>query len=195
MLPAKTFCAALQFVRLASAVKDVRYYMKGVFLEFSTPNRLHLVATDGHRMAVVELQTDEHELDASFLVASEDVVKMLALYKKSSGTVTFYAAEKGALGVVSGDSLATFPVIDRKFPEWRRVVPAGEIASAPGHWNPNYVADAACAMASLQKGQKFPCVKVSPVAGSHSPTMRVDTVRTDYPEILAAFYVVSGIIE
>lgn len=195
MIPAKTFCAALSFVTPASAIKDVRYYLKGVFFEFKAPNSLHVVATDGHRMHVVELRTDEYDFDASFLVASEDVVKILALYKKSPGTVTFYPAEKGALGIVSGDNLATFPVIDGKFPEWRRVVPTGDVADKPGHWHPGYIADVGKAVSGLQKGQKWPCVKLSPIAGSHSAMMRVDAIRTDYPEIVSAFAIVMGIKE
>lgn len=195
MIPAKTFCAALQFVRVASAVKDVRYHLKGVFLEFKAPNSLHLVATDGHRMHVIELQVDEHEIDASFLIASEDVEKMLALYKKAAGTVTFYPAEKGALGTVSGDSLATFPVIDGKFPEWRLVVPAGDLAGAPGHWHPGYVADAMRAVLGLQKGQKLPCAKQTPIAANHSATLRIDAARTDYPLVRSAFAIVMGIKE
>lgn len=196
MLPAKTFCAALQFVRHASAVKDVRYYLKGVFLEFRAPNLLTVVGLDGHRMAVVELQTDEHELDASFLVASEDVVKILALYKKSPGTVTFYAAEKGALGVVSGDSLATFPVIDGKFPEWRRVLPAGEPTATPGFWNPDYLADLTMAAASLQKGARpYPGVEVRHYAsdGGRAGRLAVRVLRTAHLEIVDASGYVMGI--
>ena len=195
MLPAKTFCSALQFARVASAVKDVRYYLEGVFLEFRPPNSLFIVAADGHRMHVAELRTDEYDFDASFLVGTEDVVKILALYTKSLGPVTFYPAEKGALGIVSGDNLATFPVIDGKFPEWRRAVPAGEIAVAPGHWHPGYLEEAGKAVLNLQRGQKWPCVKLSPIAGSHSAAMRVDAIRTDYPEIVSAFAIIMGIKE
>lgn len=195
MLPVKSFCAALQFARAASATVDVRYYLLGVFFEFKAPRSLHIVATDGHRMHVVELQTDEHSLDASFLIGSGDVEKILTLHKKSEGAIEFYPAENGALGVVNGQNLATFPVIDGRFPEWRRVVPAGELTVAPSHYNPAYLESASKAAHALQKRQKFPVVKLSPIAGSHSATMRVDLIRTDYPEIVSAFAIVMGIKE
>lgn len=195
MLPVKTFCAALHFARAASATVDVRYYLIGTLLEFKAPRSLHIVATDGHRMHVVELQTDEHGLDGSFLIGSGDVEKILALHKKSDGAVEFYPAENGALGVVNGQSLATFPVINRRFPEWRRVVPTGEIAAAPAHFNPAYLEAASKAANALQKRQKFPVVKLSPIAGSHSAVMRVDVVRTDFPEIVSAFAIVMGMKE
>ena len=190
MIPANAFCAALSFVSHAQAVKDVRFYLLGTYLEFTGNDCLHIVATDGHRMAVVELKAP-HGFASNktrFIVPSDAVAKILSLHKKTPGALRFSAGDKGALVVEADSGSASFAVIDGTFPDWRRVLPAGEPTAGPGHWNPAYVADVAKAAAALQKGVAYPGVKVSEFVDPHigSGKLEVAVVRTVYPEIVSA---------
>ena len=76
---------------------------------------LTLVATNGAKMHVAELTTDEHGLDMSFIVGSADVSHMPSLYKKTPGRVTLCLGEGGQLGTTGGTLVASFKPIDGRF--------------------------------------------------------------------------------
>lgn len=192
MIPAKTLCAALRFVADASAEKDVRFYLLGVLFEFKAPNLLHLVATDGAKMHVAELTTDEHGLHAAFIVGSADVGHLLSLYKKTPGRVTLYLAEGGQLGTTDGSVVAAFKPIDGRFPDWRRVIPRGAIEATPGHWDPALLARTFKAAADLSKGAPYLTVKTTHYGGGTHPCLRVDVLTVPHGEIAEAFAVVMG---
>ena len=192
MIPAKTLCAALQFVADASAEKDVRFYLLGVLFEFKAPNVLTLVATNGAKMHVAELTTDEHGLDMSFIVGSADVSHMLSLYKKTPGRVTLCLGEGGQLGTTDGTLVASFKPIDGRFPDWRCVIPRGAIEAQPGHWDPVLLAETFKAAAGLAKGAAYLTVKTTHYGGGSYPCLRVDVMGVPHGEVKEAFAIVMG---
>jgi DNA polymerase-3 subunit beta len=71
----------------AMAQQDVRYYLNGLLLEVS-PNILRLVATDGHRLAFQELQTEDAKAEArQVIVPRKGVLELLRLLADSDAEV------------------------------------------------------------------------------------------------------------
>ena len=67
----------LKAVSHAAAVKDVRYYLNGIRVEV-VGERLILVATDGHRMAIAECDLPDNPLPMAFTIKGD--VKALIGY-------------------------------------------------------------------------------------------------------------------
>ena len=139
--------ATLRAARTHSAVKDVRYYLCGVYLDTKAGK---VVATDGHRMLIATARGVK--VDAPPVIIPNDLLD--AALKQFGGE---YARGKalGAVDVavtVDGVQLTiTTPTgqvsgkaLDGQFPEWRRVVPkADDVATfAPAVLNWEYVMDA-----------------------------------------------------
>ena len=139
--------ATLRAARTHSAVKDVRYYLCGVYLDTKAGK---VVATDGHRMLIATARGVK--VDAPPVIIPNDLLD--AALKQFGGE---YARGKalGAVDVavtVDGVQLTiTTPTgqvsgkaLEGVFPEWRRVVPkADEVATfAPAVLNWEYVMDA-----------------------------------------------------
>lgn len=139
--------ATLRAARTHSAVKDVRYYLCGVYLDTKAGK---VVATDGHRMLIATARGVK--VDAPPVIIPNDLLD--AALKQFGGE---YARGKalGAVDVavtVDGVQLTiTTPsgqvsgkALDGQFPDWRRVVPkADDVATfAPAVLNWEYVMDA-----------------------------------------------------
>jgi len=139
--------ATLRAARTHSAVKDIRYYLCGVYLDTKAGK---VVATDGHRMLVATARGVK--VDAPPVIIPNDLLD--AALKQFGGE---YARGKalGAVDVavtVDGVQLTiTTPTgqvsgkaLDGQFPDWRRVVPkADDVATfAPAVLNWEYVMDA-----------------------------------------------------
>lgn len=101
-----------------AAKKDVRYYLNAVLFEVKG-GRLYIVATDGHRMAFAKVDASG-ESDHSFLVPLETVLQII---KHKGEKVAIELDGDKVKANVNGADIAA-PVVDGRFPDWRRVVPA-----------------------------------------------------------------------
>lgn len=127
-------------VSYAMAVKDIRYYMNGIRIEAG--NELaRLIATDGHRIHAVQFNAPEQaELFTAIMPAS--FVNTLLKYKFGKYATKTFNLEFTELHVKCSmaDSIAFAVLIDGKFPDYQRCIPAttsGEVAM----YNPEYLMD------------------------------------------------------
>lgn len=106
------------------AQQDVRYYLNGLLLETSD-KRLRAVATDGHRLALCDLETDMGEMPSQQVILPRKGV--LELLRLLSDTDEAAKVELGTNHVrVQLPGLRfTSKLIDGRFPEYDRVVPKG----------------------------------------------------------------------
>ena len=106
----------------AMAQQDVRYYLNGLLLEVST-DRLRAVATDGHRLALSEIELPAGTgNDQKVIVPRKGVLELQRLL----GHEGELELEIGAnhLRATFTDIRFTSKLIDGRFPEYDRVIPA-----------------------------------------------------------------------
>lgn len=107
----------------AMALQDVRYYLNGLLLELE-PEQLRAVATDGHRLALAGLGLHS-ALDApkQVIVPRKGIQELLRLLGDMEEPV---GLELGAnhLRAVLPDLRFTSKLIDGRFPDYQRVIPA-----------------------------------------------------------------------
>lgn len=131
----------LQAALLFAAVKDVRYYLNGVYFD----KRGYLVATDGHRAIAIE--TGQTWLE-SFIVPSELIAKALKVSDKHIEDVDIeidFGETTMAFVDVSIDGIKG-QTIDGKYPDWEAVIPVkdnkNDYVQSPATLNPDYYMDA-----------------------------------------------------
>jgi DNA polymerase-3 subunit beta len=106
------------------AQQDVRYYLNGTLLE-TDGKMLRTVATDGHRLAIAEAQlvTDGKDVNPQQVIVPRKGVLELARILGGSGDVEI-AIGTNHIRLQIGDVRFTSKLIDGKFPEYGRVIPA-----------------------------------------------------------------------
>lgn len=124
---------------ICSAVIDIRYYLQGVYLEFSpsasgaaTDGILTFAATDGDILfagtAPAVFEADPQSAPFWMIIPS-DAVK--AAIKTKNDIVILRSLPDGRYSL--GDTI--FATIDAKFPDFRRVIPAS-VSGETGHYDP-----------------------------------------------------------
>lgn len=104
------------------AQQDVRYYLNGLYVEVSG-KRLRGVATDGHRMAVTEMDALEEEVAAAqIIIPRKGVQEISRLLVESDATVSVQIGGNHARLSVDNQILTT-KLIDGKFPDYTKVIP------------------------------------------------------------------------
>ncbi len=166
------------------AQQDVRYYLNGTLLE-TDGKMLRTVATDGHRLAIAEtaLAAGAQVPQAQQVIVPRKGVLELQRILGNSGEVEI-AIGSNHIRLQIGDIRFTSKLIDGKFPEYGRVIPASPTKVV--------VVDRESMRAALQRtailsNEKYRGVRVSLVKDSvklqaHNPEQEEaqDEVEIDY---------------
>ncbi|MDZ7661508.1 DNA polymerase III subunit beta [Thiohalophilus sp.] len=121
-IPQQQLKKLIEQTQFSMAQQDVRYYLNGLMLELSQ-NLLRAVATDGHRLAVCEL---EAELPVSesrqVILPRKGVTELMRLLEESETTARIQLGENH-IRVELPDISFTSKLIDGKFPDYQQVIP------------------------------------------------------------------------
>jgi len=103
------------------AQQDVRYYLNGMLLE-SDGRMLRTVATDGHRLALCEMELATKSGIQQVIVPRKGVLELQRLIG-NEGSVAVQVGSNH-IRVTIGDIRFTSKLVDGRFPEYGRVIPA-----------------------------------------------------------------------
>jgi DNA polymerase-3 subunit beta len=104
------------------AQQDVRYYLNGLLLE-TDGKSLRAVATDGHRLALCEMElTGKAKTNHQVIVPRKGVLELQRILG-TEGTIEL-AVGTNHIRCQIGDIRFTSKLIDGRFPEYGRVIPA-----------------------------------------------------------------------
>jgi DNA polymerase III subunit beta len=112
----------LDKTHFSMAQQDVRYYLNGMLLE-SDGNTLRTVATDGHRLAFCEASLDADAGSMHQVIVPRKGVLELQRLLGGEGTVQLAVGSSHVRAEI-GDIRFTSKLIDGRFPEYGRVIPA-----------------------------------------------------------------------
>ena len=114
--------------RFAISTEETRYYLNGIYLhavDGETGKVLRAVATDGHRLALMEVPLpDGAEGMPSVIVPRKTVNELRKLIDESEDDVSIALSETKIRFAVDGIVL-TSKLIDGTFPDYDRVIPDG----------------------------------------------------------------------
>jgi DNA polymerase-3 subunit beta len=121
-----------------SATKDVRFYLCGVLIE-STPLQTRVCATDGHALFCAKDDAKDDNAGTFTGIVPNDTIKQIlawkAPYKDAAVVITTADDPAGEHRAEWAGNTAVFKLIDGKFPDYARVVPA-EVSGEAAYFNP-----------------------------------------------------------
>lgn len=130
-IPQKTLYDIIDKTAFAMAQQDVRYYLNGLMLEVSA-NYLRAVATDGHRLAYCEKETNADIADIKqVILPRKGVLELVRLLSDTENSVKITLGSNHLQVEFDGLRL-TSKLIDGRFPDYNRVMPtdAGNVMTA-----------------------------------------------------------------
>jgi DNA polymerase-3 subunit beta len=127
-LAASELRALIDRTRFAISTEETRYYLNGIFLHATGKDGvrvLRAVATDGHRLARVEMALPDGAAGMPGVIVPRKAVNELRkLADETNDTVAVSLSETKIRFAFDGIAL-TSKLIDGTFPEYERVIPIG----------------------------------------------------------------------
>jgi len=122
-IPQSALKDLIEQTQFSMAQQDVRYYLNGLMLEI-TKNCLKAVATDGHRLAISEIQTDIDVSDTrQLIIPRKGVIELARLLEDTESEIRVQVGDNH-IKVDFPDISFTSKLIDGKFPDYQQVIPA-----------------------------------------------------------------------
>jgi DNA polymerase III subunit beta len=114
--------------RFAISTEETRYYLNGIYLP-ATKNDgvpvIRAVATDGHRLARVEMVLPEGAATMpGVIIPRKTVLELRKLVEESAGEVQIGLSDT-KIRFAFGEATLTSKLIDGTFPDYDRVIPSG----------------------------------------------------------------------
>jgi DNA polymerase-3 subunit beta len=123
-LPAETLVTLIDKTRFAISTEETRYYLNGIF--FHAPagaGTLRTVATDGHRLARVEIPLPEGAAGMpDIIIPRKCVAEVRKLLDERGGDVGI-SLSQSKIRFAIGQAVLTSKLIDGTFPDYSRVIP------------------------------------------------------------------------
>ena len=106
----------------AMALQDVRYYLNGLLFEVSS-SRVRTVATDGHRLALSDLEKScGVSSEQQVIIPRKGITVLQRLLSDSDDEISLELSSNHIQAVI-GSTRFTSKLIDGKFPDYERVIP------------------------------------------------------------------------
>ena len=114
--------------RFAISMEETRYYLNGIFFHAAKNNELPMlraVATDGHRLARMEIPLPEGAAGMpGIIVPRKTVTELRKLIDEHEDEVSVSLSDT-KIRFVFGNAVLTSKLIDGTFPDYDRVIPTG----------------------------------------------------------------------
>jgi len=126
-IPRKDLARLLEKTHFSMAQQDVRYYLNGMLLEIDGA-MLRAVATDGHRLALCEAALEAKAKTSQQVIVPRKGVLELQRVLTDEGSAAVAIGTNHVRAQI-GDVRFTSKLIDGRFPEYSRVIPAAPSAA------------------------------------------------------------------
>lgn len=169
----------IEKTQFAMAHQDVRFYLNGLLLE-SKDGRLRAVATDGHRLAIAEMDIrggDSSGMEVQAIVPRKAVLELSKVIAEGGEEIDVELGRQ-TLRVDLEDRRITSKLVDGKYPDYEGVIPRRERCDKKAVVDREVLKDS-LARAAILSNEKYRAVRIG---FSQEEGMRVTAHNTEQEE-------------
>jgi DNA polymerase-3 subunit beta len=125
-LPAADLKRLIEKTQFAISTEETRYYLNGIFfhtLDVSGATMLRAVATDGHRLARVEMAAPAGSEGMPGIIIPRKAVAEIIKLVEDAGETVDVELSSAKIRLTFGGVVLTSKLIDGTFPDYQRVIP------------------------------------------------------------------------
>jgi DNA polymerase-3 subunit beta len=125
-VPARDLARLIEKTRFAISTEETRYYLNGIYLHaLETPegHRLRAVATDGHRLARMDVDLPDGAAGMPGVIVPRKTVHELAKLLADHSESVSVELSANKIRFTAGHVVLTSKLIDGTFPDYQRVIP------------------------------------------------------------------------
>ena len=127
-ISAETLTEMIEYTIFAVSADETRVNLNGIHVEQAEGNRLRLVATDGHRLAMISRPVEKAELDKAVTIPRKAVMELRKVLETGDDPIDI-DVQGGVAHARLGRVQMSMRLVEGEFPDYHQVIPAKSGAS------------------------------------------------------------------
>ncbi len=121
-VPGETLSQMLDLTSFAISTDETRVSLNGILIEGTDDGKLRIVATDGHRLAMIDRPIEGASSGSSAIVPRKAVVEIRKILENGEEDIDLIVGD-GVAYVIRGPVEMSMRLIEGEFPDYNQVVP------------------------------------------------------------------------
>jgi DNA polymerase III subunit beta len=122
-IPASVLAAMIDKTIFAVSPDEARYNLSGVLVESAGSNKVRMVATDSHRLALIERDADGFKIEHGVIVPRKGLQELRKLLEQSGEDDTKLSIDGQLAYLKRGTTEVSMRLVEGEFPDYRGVLP------------------------------------------------------------------------
>jgi len=102
---------------------EARYNLSGVYIESSAPDSARMVATDGHRMAMIDREVPGFAMQGGAIIPRKGLAELRKLLDQAGDAEVELAIDGQLAYLKRGGTEVSMRLVEGEFPDYRGVIP------------------------------------------------------------------------
>jgi DNA polymerase-3 subunit beta len=122
-IPAAVLAAMIDKTIFAVSPDEARYNLSGVFVESNAPGAVRMVATDGHRLAMIEREVPGFTMAAGAIIPRKGLAELRKILDVGTEAEVRLSLEGQLAYLKRGATEVSMRLVEGEFPDYRGVIP------------------------------------------------------------------------
>ncbi|HKM99103.1 MAG TPA: DNA polymerase III subunit beta [Candidatus Binataceae bacterium] len=122
-IPASILAVMIDKTIFAVSPDEARYNLSGVLVESAGPNKVRMVATDGHRLSMIEREAEGFEIEGGVIIPRKGLQELRKLLDQTGDEETKLSLDGQLAYLKRGDTDVSMRLVEGEFPDYRGVIP------------------------------------------------------------------------
>ncbi|MGO9606829.1 MAG: DNA polymerase III subunit beta [Candidatus Binataceae bacterium] len=122
-IPASVLAVMIDKTIFAVSPDEARYNLSGVLVESAGSNKVRMVATDGHRLSMIERDAEGFKVDSGVIIPRKGLQELRKLLDQTGDEETKLSFDGQLAYLKRGDTDVSMRLVEGEFPDYRGVVP------------------------------------------------------------------------
>src|ERR1700674_4297572 len=122
-IPAAVLAMMIDKTIFAVSPDEARYNLSGVFVESNAPGAARMVATDGHRLAMIEREVPGFRMDTGAIIPRKGLSELRKILDVGGDAEVRLSLEGQLAYLKRGSTEVSMRLVEGEFPDYRGVIP------------------------------------------------------------------------
>jgi DNA polymerase-3 subunit beta len=123
VIPTTVLADMIDKTLFAVSPDEARYNLSGVFVESSVPGSARMVATDGHRLAMIEREVAGFRMEGGAIIPRKGLAELRKILDQGGDAEVRLSLEGQLAYLKRGTTEVSMRLVEGEFPDYRGVIP------------------------------------------------------------------------
>jgi DNA polymerase-3 subunit beta len=122
-LDARVLAEMIDHTIFSVSPDEARYNLSGVYIDCPEPGKVRMVATDGHRLSLIDREANEFKMEGGAIIPRKGLAELRKLLDQAGDAAAELVLDGQLARCSRGSTEVSMRLVEGEFPDYRGVIP------------------------------------------------------------------------